>query len=619
MSARKLHISPALSLPQDFQTSTLVVYGGKGMGKTNLGSVLVEELAAAGLRFSVLDPMGVWWGLRHSEDGKGPGIAVLILGGIHGDIPIEPTAGAVVADLVVDEDVSVVIDISRRPDGTMWSIGERVRFVTDYAKRLYQRQGEKRRPLMQVIDEAARFIPQVLRKGEEQVAACMGAVAVLVEEGRNVGVGVSLITQRSARLNKDVAELADCMVAFRTVGPNSRRAVLDWLGEHVEKERLKDLDQKVRTLPLGTALVVSPGWLEYEGVVPMRMRATFDSSATPKRGEERRASGRGARPDLAKYRERMAATIERAQADDPKALKKRIADLEREIKATKARPVAADKQPPKAVTKTVTIDRPVITRSQLAALKEAAVILAKLQKELGYKVDWFDNQVVRPLLAVLDTPFKDSVKPTLVEKPGRHVERIPVAADSSIPRGEVHLRHAGKTLGKIVHVEASTDGAVTPVGQRILNGLAELEVIGAREPPRALLAFFAGYTHIQSTGFVKALGALRSAAMVEYTDNSVALTELGRRHAAVVTAPTSAAELQDRICRMLGGPSERVLRPLIERRDGIPRDVLAQLAGYGHIQSTGFVKAIGRLRTLGFIAYRPGGIVVPQPVLFLET
>src|SRR5919106_585869 len=331
MSARKLHISPALSLPQDFQTSTLVVYGGKGMGKTNLGSVLVEELAAAGLRFSVLDPMGVWWGLRHSEDGKGPGIAVLILGGIHGDIPIEPTAGAVVADLVVDEDVSVVIDISRRPDGTMWSIGERVRFVTDYAKRLYQRQGEKRRPLMQVIDEAARFIPQVLRKGEEQVAACMGAVAVLVEEGRNVGVGVSLITQRSARLNKDVAELADCMVAFRTVGPNSRRAVLDWLGEHVEKERLKDLDQKVRTLPLGTALVVSPGWLEYEGVVPMRMRATFDSSATPKRGEERRASGPGAKPDLAKYRERMAATIERAQADDPKALKKRIADLEREI------------------------------------------------------------------------------------------------------------------------------------------------------------------------------------------------------------------------------------------------------------------------------------------------
>src|SRR4051812_14105023 len=98
----KLNISAELALPLDVVTSTVVVYGGKGMGKTNLGSVLVEELAKAGLRWSVLDPLGVWWGLRHAKDGKGPGIECLVLGGVHGDIPIEPTGGAVVADLVVD-------------------------------------------------------------------------------------------------------------------------------------------------------------------------------------------------------------------------------------------------------------------------------------------------------------------------------------------------------------------------------------------------------------------------------------------------------------------------------------------------------------------------------------
>jgi hypothetical protein len=53
----KLRISDDLSLPSDTQTSTLVVYGGKGMGKTNFGSVLVEEHARAGLRFSVIDPL----------------------------------------------------------------------------------------------------------------------------------------------------------------------------------------------------------------------------------------------------------------------------------------------------------------------------------------------------------------------------------------------------------------------------------------------------------------------------------------------------------------------------------------------------------------------------------
>jgi len=31
-------------LPTDTVTSTLVTFGGKGMGKTNLGSVIVEEL-----------------------------------------------------------------------------------------------------------------------------------------------------------------------------------------------------------------------------------------------------------------------------------------------------------------------------------------------------------------------------------------------------------------------------------------------------------------------------------------------------------------------------------------------------------------------------------------------
>jgi hypothetical protein len=123
----------------------------------------------------------------------------VILGGVHADFPIEPTSGELVADLVVDGDENVIIDISRNPDGTMWSIGERIRFVTAFAKRLYQRQGEKRRPIKLVIDEAARFAPQIVRSGDVDVAKCMGAVAVIVEEGRNVGIGVTLVTQRSAR------------------------------------------------------------------------------------------------------------------------------------------------------------------------------------------------------------------------------------------------------------------------------------------------------------------------------------------------------------------------------------------------------------------------------------
>jgi uncharacterized protein len=218
------------------------------MGKTNFAAVLAEELAGARLRFSWIDPVGVAWGLRHSSDGRGAGVEVLILGGIHGDLPIEPTAGAIVADLVVDEDVSVIIDISRRSNGTMWSKGEKIKFVRDYCVRLYSRQGERRRPLMQIIDEAGRFVPQMLPKGSSAIdlAECMGAIEELVELGRNVGVGVALFTQRSARMNKSVSELAEMMVAFRTVGPNSIDAILDWFGEHVPKDRQRALVERLR-------------------------------------------------------------------------------------------------------------------------------------------------------------------------------------------------------------------------------------------------------------------------------------------------------------------------------------------------------------------------------------
>jgi len=455
MSRHLLNIAEHLSLPRDVVTATQIVYGGKGMGKTNYGSVLAEECARAGLHFAVIDPMGVWWGLRHSATGHGPGIEVLILGGIHGDIPIEPTGGAVVADLVVDEAANVIVDISRRPDGTMWAIADRVRFVRDYCKRLYQRQGEKRRPLLQGIDEAARFIPQVIRKDDSDVAACMGAIAVLVEEGRNVGIGVALITQRSARLNKDVAELADCMIAFRTVGPNSRRAVLDWLGEHVEKEKIKGYDEQLRALPRGSALVVSPGWLEYEGIVAMRARQTFDSSATPRGGKQRRVTG-GAKPDLAKYRALMAATIERAKADDPRELKKQIRELEAALGSSTKRNIQAVRTI-QAQPKIEYREKPVITEIQLQRLERAAATFGHTAGSVAAAVHEMRDRVTNAVKRFESQPVPGypGLRMAAEGNPSGHSwvkERF--LADPAVPPGEVHVRQSGRPVAKIVGVEA---------------------------------------------------------------------------------------------------------------------------------------------------------------------
>lgn len=324
--SKQLHISADLSLPLDAVTRTFVVYGGKGKGKTNFGSVLCEELAKNRLRFCVTDPLDVWWGLQHGSSKEKSGIDVVILGGKHGDIPIEPAAGTVIADFVADETVSTVI-VMRRANGEMWTNGERIKFMRDFIRRLFVRQGEQRIPLMLVIDEAGRFVPQMAPKGSLDITDCIGAIEETVEWGRNVGIGVCLITQRSARMNKSVSELAECMIAFQTAGPNSISAIVDWFGEHIDRKRQNELIEALRKLPVGRALIVSPEWLEFESEAQIRLRETFDSSATPKAGGNLRAPGAARKPDLEKYQIRMAETIEKAKASDPKELQKKTREL----------------------------------------------------------------------------------------------------------------------------------------------------------------------------------------------------------------------------------------------------------------------------------------------------
>lgn len=629
MTKKTLKISSKLSLPIDAVTSTMVIYGGKGMGKTNLASVLVEEFAAARLRFAVIDPMGVWWGLRHSADGKAVGVEVLILGGIHGDLPIEPTSGAVVADLVVDEDTSVIIDISRRPDGSMWSIGERVSFMTTFAKRVYQRQGEKRRPLNIVIDEAARFAPQVVRQGDLEVAKCMGAVAVIVEEGRNVGVGVTLVTQRSARLNKDVAELADCMIAFRTVGPNSMRAVLDWLGEHVDKGRIKEIGQQLRELPRGSALVVSPGWLEFEGIVAMRMRETFDSSATPKNGQQVRASGPGAKPDLAKYRERLAEVVERQKMDDPIALRKRLAELgvelERALRVQAPAP-GKIKTVEKVVVKDVQIRRVETAIKKVDdAIQDVSSITRNTEQGLRALLERSGAQVLelaRTAALLRDTlaratqpsplPAAASREPTTIEsaftvKNGRTVKMLPASAPHRSPAA---ARDASAGTG------ATFDGSLEPRQLKILNAIAWWESIGELKPPASGVAFIAGYSPTSSS-FERARGFLRGAGLVSYpTPGTIELTIDGGKLAQYPTKPGTIGELHAAVLEKLEPRQRKLLEPLLEcHPSSMAIADHAGAAGYS-ADSSSYERARGFLRGLGIVEYPKPGHVRATDLLF---
>ncbi len=163
-----LRLSSSLALPLDVAGEAIAILAKRGAGKTNTATVLVEELVAAGVQTVIVDPVGAWWGIRSSARGdRGAGLPVPILGGQHGDVPLEQTAGALIADVVVDSGQSLLLDLSDFP-----SKGATARFVTDFAERLYRRKARAGSLLHLVLEEADEFAPQAARADTAARARC---------------------------------------------------------------------------------------------------------------------------------------------------------------------------------------------------------------------------------------------------------------------------------------------------------------------------------------------------------------------------------------------------------------------------------------------------------------
>jgi hypothetical protein len=605
MTAKTLDLGEGLRLPAyDAQTQTMVVYGGKGMGKTVFGAVLAEELARARLRFSYLDPVGVGWGLAYASDGKGPGIELLRIGGARSpDIKLVPStqAAEATADLVAEEDVSTLIDISRHSDGKMWSKGEKIRFVRDYTARLFMRQGERRRPLMQIIDEAGRFVPQQMPKGAIDIAECVGNIEELVELGRNVGIGVALITQRSARMNKSVSELAEMMVAFRTVGPNSIDAIMDWFGDHVPKPRQRELIERVRQLPQGTALLVSPGWLGLEGEYAIRMRHTFDSSATPKSGTEHKTSGRGAEVDREKYIVRMAEVEEKANAENPAELRKQLAAAERRYKeqARSFERELADAR--KLASEPQRVEVPVVPEG----LDEALVDVQKTLQRVGA-----DLSLVGDAVGAVRTRVKNVDE----REPGEVLLKRSSSTTSNVEIPQpMSQRVSAQASGQAQEREADGDAPKLKKGARRM-----LDVLATFDPQPLSRRQLGTLANVQSSGgtFSDYLSSLRGAGYIRESGTQVGITNAGRAAATTIGAELTTEFLVATYGRKLKAGARRMLDILVEiSPDWISR---AELGERASVQSSGgtFSDYLSSLRRNDLIEEN-GSMVRAGETLFL--
>lgn len=312
-----LVISPTLSLPVDVATSTMAILAKKRAGKSNAAVKTAEEMYRAGVPFVTVDPKGDWWGMRSSADGKHDGIPLIVFGGRHADVPLEPTAGAMIADLVLANRLTCILDVSE------FSKADTIRFLTAFGDRLYRQATNE--PMHVFLEEAHEYMPQRVMGDEARMVAVWQK---LVKQGGFKGIGVTLISQRSASLNKDVLTQADTLIVLRTTSPQDRAAVKAWVDVHM------DSSEMLAELPFladGEAWIWSPGALDLFRKFRFYRRATFDSGETPKVGAPRRQPTKLADIDLSAIQDAMKETIEKAKDNDPAELRKRIKELERTI------------------------------------------------------------------------------------------------------------------------------------------------------------------------------------------------------------------------------------------------------------------------------------------------
>lgn len=549
-----LTISPDLQLDDQIVTETIAMLAKRGGGKSNAAVLLAEQMTDAGYQWVAIDPKGDWWGIRSAADGKHPGLPIPVFGGLHGDIPLQPAAGALMAQLVIDRGITCVLDVSE------FSKAEQIRFVTDFAETLFKLIRKNPRAMHVFLEEAEEFLPQ---RVDGRSARMVGAYSKISKQGRAFGLGVTLITQRSASLNKDALSQTDTLVVFRTPSPHDRKAIAGWLEHHDEAG---DVAASLSELGPGESWIISPGFLGRIVRVQWNRRRTFDSGATPIAGAGRRSTPVSiADIDLDEVATLMADTIERAKADDPKVLRAQIRQLELQLAG---RPAA---EPIVEVVEVPLLDDDLVARVEAAIgqlrahgqeLIDAADVLVE---NIGMA-----RAIGRASAPATGAPIAPPGRPTPVVPEPMPARPRPAAAASDSDLGK-----AEKTVLTVLvqHPEGRT---------------------------KTQIALLSGYS-IKSSGLSNALGRLRS---LGYATKGGTLTQATPEGVAalgdVEPLPTG-PELLEHWRSQLGKAERACLDVFIAAWPlELDKATVADRTGYSPA-SSGLSNALGRLRSLELV------------------
>ncbi len=278
-----LNLGPNIELPLDEAIGQCVaILGIRGSGKSNTAGVIFEELLAARYPLSIIDTDGEYFGLKEKHE-------VLVVGeGENVDIELDAESAAGVAEVSLREGVPVVVDVS----GMLSE--DRDLFVLEYLSRLWSLAGKLRKPYMIGIEECHEFIPQGVRSELKETVARMAL------RGRKRGLGAVIISQRSAKVEKDVLTQAGMLFLHRVVHEADMRVygeLLPW--------RKGEVKEEVAALGVGQCIFLADQTVRK---VQIRLRETFHGGFTP-------AFQPVETPKLRQVRGEILAAIQRARSE----------------------------------------------------------------------------------------------------------------------------------------------------------------------------------------------------------------------------------------------------------------------------------------------------------------
>jgi DNA helicase HerA-like ATPase len=122
-------------------------------------------------------------------------------------------------------------------------------------------------PMMLIIEEAHNYCPQ------QGTAISSRALATIASEGRKFGLGLMVISQRPAKIDKNVLSQCGTQIILKVTNPNDVKAIASSV-----EGLTNGMTEDIQTMPIGIAMVVGAG-IEAPLLVDVRPRESRHGGA----------------------------------------------------------------------------------------------------------------------------------------------------------------------------------------------------------------------------------------------------------------------------------------------------------------------------------------------------